>query len=202
MAVAELRILQGRSELDGLLEVGRNLGVYLIRRAAREILRFSLQRHRNAIEDLGQVEVVPGAEEINLAQELILGVFTAPLRDFVDILQRVVGAVDTGIAAFPQRFHPAEVGVHQTVDTLGADVGLAAAAQTVVGGDVEDEERILLRVGEVHVHHGIDAGHHLVGILLVDREVFVINFLDEALRFEEFVTPREGHQAKRSRNQI
>ena len=167
----EVGILLRRTELDGVLKVGGNLCIHFVGRGSRKVLRNGAQHEGYAVEHLDEVEVIPCTEEIDLTEQLFLGLLGVPSRYVVDGLKSVVGTVDTGIALLPKGFHPVDVSVHKTVYTLGTDVTLATTAQTVVGGDVENEEGVFLRIGQVAVHHRINAVNHLEGVGLVDGEV-------------------------------
>ena len=175
------------SQFDGLLQVGGYLGIDFVGRSPRQVLRFGLQHQRHAVEHLGEIEEVPCTEELDLAEQLVLLALTTPPRHLVHRLDGIVGTVDTGIALLPERLHPVDIGIHQPVHTLGTDVTLAATAQTVVGSDIENKEGILLRIGQIAVHHRVDAIHHLHGVGLIDGEVGSI-LHRQVLRVEEVVT--------------
>ena len=73
---------------------------------------------------------------------------------------------------------------------------LAAAAQTVVTGQVKYKERITLRILQVIVHYGVNTGYHLLSINLSPREVTRI-LLCEALGIQKILTAHQTHCAKR-----
>ena len=186
-AVAKLRILRGGAYLDGTLQVAGYLGIHLVGGRPRQVLGLGREYQGHAVEHLNKIEVVPRTEEVDFAEQLVLGLLVRPASHVVDGLESVVGAVDTGIALLPQGLHPVNVGIHQSVDALCADVTLRAAAQTVVGSDIEHEEWVFLGVGQVAIHHGVYTVHHLEGVGLVDREVRRV-LHRQVLRVQEVVT--------------
>ena len=200
-AFAEVGILRGRTVGDGGLQVGSDLGVDLVRRGLGKVHGVRGQHQGDAAEDLGQVEIVERTKEISLAEKLPLHLVGAPGLHVVHGRQRAVGAVDAHVAIFPTRLEPADAAVHQTVGSLGRRVGLAAAAEAVVAGQVEEHERVFRDVLDVGVHDAVDAVDHLNGIRLVDREVGGV-LLGQALGIQKIVTTPNQQQARGCGNDI